>query len=146
MVAIMVSRLGASLQFSCFRCCFPVGLGTPLKETESLPFAPTTTTGTTALNSLTPKNWQLPTNTNPTSTGVKSYANLTKAHGIESNEAGRIALGKAPLYFVRSGSYYYSDGNISSLGSSGRYWSSTASNAKNARILYAESSTLIPQY
>ena len=112
---------------------------------KSLPYAPTTTTGITALNSLTPKNWQLPTNTNPTSTGVKSYANLTKAFGIENNEAGRIALGKAPLYFVRSGYYGYSNGSIYGLGSNGRYWSSTASGTTYAYYLDFNGSSVYPQ-
>ena len=76
---------------------------------------------------------------------MKSYANLTKAYGIESNEAGRIALGLAPLYFVRSGNYNYSNGNIGTLGSDGRYWSSTASNTTNAYNLNFNGSNVNPQ-
>ena len=117
-----------------------------MTRSESLPFAPTTTTGTTALNSLCPKNWQLPTNTNPTSTGVKSYANLTNAYSIGSNEAGSIALKSAPLYFVRSGIYYYNGGDIGDLGSRGFYWSSTASTATYAYHLYFYSISVYPQY
>ena len=76
---------------------------------------------------------------------MKSYANLTKAFGIGGNEAGRIALGLAPLYFVRSGSYYYYNGSMDALGSSGYYWSSTASNATNAYSLYFYGSGVYPQ-
>ena len=92
-----------------------------------------------------PKNWQLPTNTNPTSTGVKSYANLTKAYGIGNNQVGRIAMGLAPLYFVRSGYYYYSNGNVGNLGSFGCYWSSTAYNTTVAYYLYFYGSGVNPQ-
>ena len=111
---------------------------------KSLPYAPTTTTGTTALNSLCPKNWQLPTNTNPTSTGVKSYANLTDIYGIGDNAEGSIALKSAPLYFVRSGDYNYS-GNMIDLGSGGSYWSSTASNTPYAYYLGFGGSGVSPQ-
>ena len=94
-------------------------------------------------SSLAPKNWQLPTNTNPTSTGVKSYANLTSTYNISGTE-GSIALREAPLYFVRSGAYYY-NGNINNLGPYGNYWSSTASNTASAYGLYFYSTNVDPQ-
>ena len=76
---------------------------------------------------------------------MKSYANLTKAFGIESNEAGRIALGLAPLYFVRSGLYRYGNGNINDLGSDGYCWSSTASDTTGAYYLRFGGSSVYPQ-
>ena len=75
---------------------------------------------------------------------MKSYANLTDAYGIKSNEAGRIALGLAPLYFVRPG-YYHVNGNMYNLGSYGYYWSSTVFNTTRAYGLLFYGSDVLPQ-
>ena len=75
---------------------------------------------------------------------MKSYANLTKAFGISNNQAGRIALGLAPLYFVRSGNYDY-NGYMYGLGSNGYYWSSTAYGTTVAYRLDFGGSGVYPQ-
>lgn len=50
----------------------------------------------------------------------------------------------APLYFVRSGYYYYG-GSMGNLGSSGGYWSSTVSSTNFAYNLYFDSTLVYPQ-
>ena len=76
---------------------------------------------------------------------MKSYANLTKAFGIENNTTGSITLRSALLYFVRSGYYDYNNGNIGNLGSLGYYWSSTASATTRTYRLSFDGSNVHPQ-
>ena len=77
---------------------------------------------------------------------MKSYANLTNVYSIGNNEAGSIVLRDAPLYFVRSGAHYYSNGYINILGSIGLYWSSTAPTTNNAYSLRFSGSSVDPQF
>ncbi|MBQ3470076.1 hypothetical protein IJH16_03885 [Candidatus Saccharibacteria bacterium] len=50
-----------------------------------------------------------------------------------------------PLSYVFSGNYWWSDGNLSSQNSEGRWRSATASGTNNAHYVYMGSSVFNPQ-
>ncbi len=101
--------------------------------------ASVTTNGANASGSVCPTGWSLPTSGN-TNTG--SFGGLTTAYSIGDNAAGSTALRSAPLYFVYGGNV--SNSSLSSIGSLGYYWSSTASSATSAYGLYFSSSGVNP--
>ena len=89
-----------------------------------------------ALDSICPKGWRL-----PASSGDKSFQNLMEyGYGVSASAGGMIAI--TPLSFLRSGSYYWSDGNRNGRGYYGYYWSSTSSSDTGAYYLYFSSSSL----
>ena len=86
--------------------------------------AATAGTGGTVINSnapdsICPKGWQL-----PASSYSGSYQALIGAYNIGYNTASSITITQAPLYFIPSG--HINSGSLSSAGSRGNYWSSTA--------------------
>ncbi len=98
-----------------------------------------TTDGANATGSICPTGWKLPTSKVTTS---GSFGGLTTAYGISSNAAGSTALRSSPLYFVYGG--LVNSGYLSSAGSGGRYWSSTAVSSTYAYNLYFYSSDVNP--
>ena len=98
--------------------------------------------GSTVNDSICPKGWKLPANT-----GSDSYSNLiTTKYNVPSSAAGSTTLRAAPLNFVLSGYYSYYGGAMSTQGSYGYFWSSSAySSATVAYRLLFGSSAIYPQ-
>ena len=84
-----------------------------------------TTANAIAGSSICPKGWRLPTEA--------EYRNLLSKAGIGDNSAGSTKIQGSPYNFVVAGDIYSS--KLQGVGSSGRYWSSTASNSTGAYIL-----------
>ena len=113
-------------------------------------YAATAGTGTaamvtpaTASDSICPKGWKLPDNE-----GTKSFVNLVfTTYGLQDNDAtSSTKLLAAPLNFVRSGHYYWSNGQVHNKGATGGWWSTAAySAATNAQDLYTNSTRVVPQ-
>ena len=97
------------------------------------------TTSGEAPGSICPAGWHLPPNA-----GNGSYYNLlfTKM-GLSSDAASSTIMQQPPTSFLLSG-YTYGEG-LSSQGSYGLYWSSTAFNTTDAYSLYFTSSSIYPQ-
>ena len=97
----------------------------------------------TAPDSICPKGWKLPDNE-----GTKSFVNLVfTTYGLQDNDAtSSTKLLAAPLNFVRSGHYYWSNGQVYYKGAGGDWWSTAAySTATYAQHLTTNSTRVIPQ-
>ncbi len=99
----------------------------------------TITTGS-PINSVCPKNWDLPVN--------GKYGALMQQQGVWSGssnayvDGGFNLLRTSPLYFEQFG--YINDGSLSDLGSTGLYWSSTIINNDNAYNLIFKKTGIWP--
>ena len=98
---------------------------------------------TNVADSICPKNWKLPDNT-----GTKSFQNLLfTTYGLsDNNAASSNTILAAPLNFVRSGYYGWSEAGVRGRGYGGIWWSSAAYTALNAHYLDTNSSRVIPQH
>ena len=83
-----------------------------------------TAMGENATDSICPKGWRLPINSN-TGEEAYSYSHLLNAYNLPSSSSEVDKLMVAPFYFMRSGYIY--DGGIMSSGAAGHYWTSTTS-------------------
>lgn len=88
-----------------------------------------------ASNSICPAGWRLPSNS-----GTKSYYSLITTTYKYTTDAELVNN----LGFVYSGYYFYLLGYVLSLGSNGRFWSSTAYSSTNAYILSFSNSLVDP--
>ena len=91
--------------------------------------------------SICPKGWTLPSRGTSSTTGNDFYG-LTNAYSISSNTAGSTAITQAPLYFSPVG--YVVFGSLFYAGSSGNYWSYTATTNTNAYYLNFISGNVYP--
>ena len=104
-------------------------------------YAATAGTGTASMssgeasNSICPAGWRLPSNS-----GTKSYYSLITTTYKYTTDAELVNN----LGFVYSGYYFYLLGYVLSLGSNGRFWSSTAYSSTNAYILSFSNSLVDP--
>ena len=111
-------------------------------------YAATAGTGTAAMasgnatDSICPKGWKLPNNS-----GSKSFLNLvTTTYSLQNNSAtDATKLLQAPLNFVRSGQYYWPNGQFNGKGVSGLWWSTAAQSIVNVYYLHATSYGVFPQ-
>ena len=91
-----------------------------------------TTDGINAPSSICPKRWKLPT--------WQEYKDLVTAMGIRDNSDGATKIMGNPYNFVMGG--YIWSSKLDTVGSSGWYWSSTASSSAEAYYLFLGSNSV----
>ena len=100
----------------------------------------TTTASNAQINSICPKNWDLPAD--------GKYGTMLQTQGVQDGPSNRyttggfIAIRTSPLHFARAG--YIDNRSISGFGNYGNYWSSTARSNTNAYDLNFNASAINP--
>ncbi len=89
--------------------------------------------GGTNGNSVCPKGWMLPTNS--------EYSNMLSKAGIGNNSTGSTKIRNAPYSFPYAG--YVRNGSLRDVGSNGYYWSRTVGNSDSAYRLNFYSSAVV---